>query len=157
MSAQYPMTLKGAEKIKKQLETLKKQRPEIVTAIAEARAHGDLKENAEYHAAKDQQGMVEAKIRDLEAKITNARIVDVTKIPNEGKVIFGSTITLLDENDKEVTYQIVGEDEADIKINLLSLMSPLARSLIGKNEGDEITFDAPSGTLNYFISRVEYI
>ncbi len=89
MSAQYPMTLKGAEKIKKQLEMLKKQRPEIVTAIAEARAHGDLKENAEYHAAKDQQGMVEAKIRDLEAKITNARIVDVTKIPNEGKVIFG--------------------------------------------------------------------
>jgi len=157
MSAQYPMTLKGAEKIKKQLETLKKQRPEIVTAIAEARAHGDLKENAEYHAAKDQQGMVEAKIRDLEAKITNARIVDVTKIPNEGKVIFGSTITLLDENDKEVSYQIVGEDEADIKINLLSVMSPLARSLIGKNEGDEITFDAPSGTLNYFISRVEYI
>jgi len=157
MSAQYPMTLKGAEKIKKQLETLKKQRPEIVTAIAEARAHGDLKENAEYHAAKDQQGMVEAKIRDLEAKITNARIVDVTKIPNEGKVIFGSTITLLDENDKEVTYQIVGEDEADIKINLLSVMSPLARSLIGKNEGDEITFDTPSGTLNYFISRVEYI
>jgi transcription elongation factor GreA len=157
MSAQYPMTLKGAEKIKKQLETLKKQRPEIVTAIAEARAHGDLKENAEYHAAKDQQGMVEAKIRDLEVKITNARIVDVTKIPNEGKVIFGSTITLLDENDKEVSYQIVGEDEADIKINLLSVMSPLARSLIGKNEGDEITFDAPSGTLNYFISRVEYI
>ena len=157
MSAQYPMTLKGAEKIKKQLETLKKQRPEIVTAIAEARAHGDLKENAEYHAAKDQQGMVEAKIRDLEAKITNARIVDVTKIPNEGKVIFGSTITLLDENDKEVSYQIVGEDEADIKINLLSVMSPLARSLIGKIEGDEITFDAPSGTLNYFISRVEYI
>ena len=157
MSAQYPMTLKGAEKIKKQLETLKKQRPEIVTAIAEARVHGDLKENAEYHAAKDQQGMVEAKIRDLEAKITNARIVDVTKIPNEGKVIFGSTVTLLDENDKEVTYQIVGEDEADIKINLLSVMSPLARSLIGKNEGDEIAFDAPSGTLNYFISRVEYI
>lgn len=157
MSAQYPMTLKGAEKIKKQLEMLKKQRPEIVTAIAEARAHGDLKENAEYHAAKDQQGMVEAKIRDLEAKITNARIVDVTKIPNEGKVIFGSTVTLLDENDKEVTYQIVGEDEADIKINLLSVMSPLARSLIGKNEGDEIAFDAPSGTLNYFISRVKYI
>jgi transcription elongation factor GreA len=157
MSAQYPMTLKGAEKIKKQLEMLKKQRPEIVTAIAEARAHGDLKENAEYHAAKDQQGMVEAKIRDLEAKITNARIVDVTKIPNEGKVIFGSTVTLLDENDKEVTYQIVGEDEADIKINLLSVMSQLARSLIGKNEGDEIAFDAPSGTLNYFISRVEYI
>jgi transcription elongation factor GreA len=157
MSAQYPMTLKGSEKIKKQLESLKKQRPEIVTAIAEARAHGDLKENAEYHAAKDQQGMVEAKIRDLEAKITNARIVDVTKIPNEGKVIFGSTVTLLDENDKEVTYQIVGEDEADIKINLLSVMSPLARSLIGKNEGDEIAFDAPSGTLNYFISRVEYI
>ena len=157
MSAQYPMTLKGAEKIKKQLEMLKKQRPEIVTAIAEARAHGDLKENAEYHAAKDQQGMVEAKIRDLEAKITNARIVDVTKIPNEGKVIFGSTVTLLDENDKEVTYKIVGEDEADIKINLLSVMSPLARSLIGKNEGDEIAFDAPSGTLNYFISRVEYI
>jgi transcription elongation factor GreA len=157
MSAQYPMTLKGAEKIKKQLEMLKKQRPEIVTAIAEARAHGDLKENAEYHAAKDQQGMVEAKIRDLEAKITNARIVDVTKIPNEGKVIFGSTVKLLDENDKEVTYQIVGEDEADIKINLLSVMSPLARSLIGKNEGDEIAFDAPSGTLNYFISRVEYI
>jgi len=157
MSAQYPMTLKGAEKIKKQLEMLKKQRPEIVTAIAEARAHGDLKENAEYHAAKDQQGMVEAKIRDLEAKITNARIVDVTKIPNEGKVIFGSKVTLLDENDKEVTYQIVGEDEADIKINLLSVMSPLARSLIGKNEGDEIAFDAPSGTLNYFISRVEYI
>ncbi len=157
MSDQLPMTLKGAEKIKKQLEMLKKQRPEIVTAIAEARAHGDLKENAEYHAAKDQQGMVEAKIRDLEAKITNARIVDVTKIPNEGKVIFGSTVTLLDENDKEVTYQIVGEDEADIKINLLSVMSPLARSLIGKNEGDEIAFDAPSGTLNYFISRVEYI
>jgi transcription elongation factor GreA len=157
MSAQYPMTLKGSEKIKKQLELLKKQRPEIVTAIAEARAHGDLKENAEYHAAKDQQGMVEAKIRDLEAKITNARIIDVTKIPNEGKVIFGSTVTLLDENDKEVTYQIVGEDEADIKINLLSVMSPLARSLIGKNEGDEIAFDAPSGTLNYFISIVEYI
>ncbi len=157
MSAQYPMTLKGAEKIKKQLEVLKKQRPEIVNAIAEARAHGDLKENAEYHAAKDQQGMVEAKIRDLEAKITNARIVDVTKILNNGKVIFGSTVTLLDENDKEVCYQIVGEDEADIKTNLLSVMSPLARSLVGKNEGDEITFDAPSGTLNYFISRVEYI
>jgi len=157
MSAQYPMTLKGAEKIKKQLEMLKKQRPEIVTAIAEARAHGDLKENAEYHAAKDQQGMIEAKIRDLEAKITNARIVDVTKIPNDGRVIFGSTVKLLDKKDKEVTYQIVGEDEADIKTNLLSVMSPLARSLIGKNEGDEISFDAPSGTLNYFISRVEYI
>jgi len=157
MSAQYPMTSKGAEKIKKQLEMLKKQRPEIVTAIAEARAHGDLKENAEYHAAKDQQGMIEAKIRDLEAKITNARIVDVTKIPNDGRVIFGSTVKLLDKNDKEVTYQIVGEDEADIKTNLLSVMSPLARSLIGKNEGDEISFDAPSGTLNYFISRVEYI
>jgi len=157
MSAQYPMTLKGAEKIKKQLEMLKKQRPEIVTAIGEARAHGDLKENAEYHAAKDQQGMIEAKIRDLEAKITNARIFDVTKIPKGGRVIFGSTVKLLDKNDKEVTYQIVGEDEADIKTNLLSVMSPLARSLIGKNEGDEISFDAPSGTLNYFISRVEYI
>jgi transcription elongation factor GreA len=101
--------------------------------------------------------MIEAKIRDLEAKITNARIVDVTKIPNDGRVIFGSTVKLLDKNDKEVTYQIVGEDEADIKTNLLSVMSPLARSLIGKNEGDEISFDAPSGTLNYFISRVEYI
>lgn len=154
-----PLTLAGAESIRAELAQLTNvERRNISQAIAEARAHGDLKENAEYHAAKEQQGMMEAKIRMLEAMISNAQIIDVTTIPNDGKVIFGATVVLIDlDNDKEVRYQIVGEDEADLKHNKISYKSPIARAIIGKFKEDEVVVVTPGGELEYEIADVLYI
>jgi len=156
---QYPMTAKGASILRTELEELKTvKRPEIVHAIAEAREHGDLKENAEYHAAREQQGFCEGRIQDIEAKLSNAQIIDVSKIANNGKVIFGSTVTIVNvETDEEVSYQIVGDDESDIKKNLISINSPIARGLIGKNLDDEISITTPGGVIDYEIIKVEYI
>jgi len=156
---QYPMTAKGAEILRAELEQLKTvKRPEIVHAIAEAREHGDLKENAEYHAAREQQGFCEGRIQDIEAKLSNAQIIDVTKIANNGKVIFGATVTIVNvDTEEEVTYQIVGDDESDIKNNLISINSPIARGLIGKKLDDEISITTPGGVVDYDITKVEYI
>ena len=153
------MTIRGAELLRVELKKLKsKERPKIITAIAEARAHGDLKENAEYHAAKDQQGFIEARIREIEAKLSNVQEVDVTQIDARGKVIFGSTIDLLEiSTNQEITYKIVGEDESDIKSGLISYTSPIARALIGKKGGDEAIVDAPAGEKSYEIITVRYI
>ena len=155
---QYPMTAKGADILRAELEQLKTvKRPEIVHAIAEAREHGDLKENAEYHAAREQQGFCEGRIQDIEAKLSNAQIIDVSKIANNGKVIFGSTVTIVNaETDEEVSYQIVGDDESDIKNNLISINSPIARGLIGKKLDDEISITTPGGVIDYDIIKVEY-
>ncbi|WP_298940942.1 transcription elongation factor GreA [uncultured Psychromonas sp.] len=155
---QYPMTAKGADILRAELEQLKTvKRPEIVHAIAEAREHGDLKENAEYHAAREQQGFCEGRIQDIEAKLSNAQIIDVSKIANNGKVIFGSTVTIVNaETDEEVSYQIVGDDESDIKKNLISINSPIARGLIGKKLDDEISITTPGGVIDYDIIKVEY-
>lgn len=154
-----PMTAHGAEKLKKELEHLKKvERPRIIAAIAEARAHGDLKENAEYHAAKEQQGFSEGRIREIEAKLSHAQIIDISHLTNEGKVVFGSTVTLANlETDEKVRYQIVGEDEADLKHHKISVTSPIARALIGKFEADEITVQTPQGAVGYEIIKVDYI
>ena len=154
-----PLTTRGAELLREELKRLKnEERPRIVTAIAEARGHGDLKENAEYHAAKEQQGLVEARIRDLEAKLANAQIIEVDKLTADGRVVFGATVHLIDvEDGAEARYQIVGEDEADIKSGLLSVTSPIARALIGKHEGDLVEVAAPSGRRSYEIAGVEYI
>ena len=153
-----PMTVNGAEKLREELAHLKSVvRPQIVKAIAEARAHGDLKENAEYHAAKEQQGFSEGRITEIEGKLSNAQVIDVTKIKCTGKVIFGTTVTLLDEDGEEKRYQIVGEDEADVKESKISVMSPIARAIVGKEEGDVVSFDAPTGTVEYEISRVEHL
>ncbi|MBB1271751.1 MULTISPECIES: transcription elongation factor GreA [Psychromonas] len=156
---QYPMTAKGADILRAELEQLKTvKRPEIVHAIAEAREHGDLKENAEYHAAREQQGFCEGRIQDIEAKLSNAQIIDVSKIANNGKVIFGATVTIVNaETDEEVTYQIVGDDESDIKKNLISINSPIARGLIGKSVDDEISITTPGGVIDYDIIKVDYI
>ncbi|MFT7053621.1 MAG: transcription elongation factor GreA [Psychromonas sp.] len=156
---QYPMTANGAAKLRRELEQLKTvTRPEIVKAIAEAREHGDLKENAEYHAAREQQGFCEGRIQDIEAKLSNAQIIDITNIKNNGKVIFGSTITIVNvDTDAEVSYKIVGDDEANIKINLISVSSPIARGLIGKMLNDEISIVTPGGTIDYEIISVQYI
>lgn len=156
---QYPMTAKGAATLRAELEHLKAvKRPEIVNAIAEAREHGDLKENAEYHAAREQQGFCEGRIQDIEAKLSNAQIIDVTKIANNGKVIFGTTVTIVNvETDEEVTYQIVGDDESDIKNNFISINSPIARGLIGKSVDDEISITTPGGVVDYEIIKVQYI
>ena len=153
------MTIRGAELLRVELKKLKsKERPRIITAIAEARAHGDLKENAEYHAAKDQQGFIEARIREIEAKLSNVQEVDVTQIDAMGKVIFGSTIDLLEiSTNQEITYKIVGEDESDIKSGLISYTSPIARALIGKKGGDEAIVHAPAGKKSYEIIAVRYI
>jgi transcription elongation factor GreA len=159
MSAKVPMTLHGAELLKQELEQLKKvERPRIIAAIAEARAHGDLKENAEYHAAREQQGFAEGRIADIEAKLSHAQIINVAELPASDKIIFGATVTLEDSADeKQVTYQIVGEDEADITHNKISVTSPIARALIGKHEGDEVVVKTPGGEMEYFIDKVEYI
>ncbi|MFD2166425.1 transcription elongation factor GreA [Thalassotalea euphylliae] len=156
---QYPMTLQGAEALREELNELKTvKRPQIVEAIAEAREHGDLKENAEYHAAREQQGFCEGRIQDIEGKLGNAQIIDVTKIPNSGKVIFGVTVGLLNiETDEEVTYQIVGDDEADIKNNRISVNSPIARGLIGKTVDSEVEIKTPAGLVEYEIISVEHI
>ena len=154
-----PMTVRGHELLQAELKKLKSvDRPTVIQAIAEARAHGDLKENAEYHAAKDQQGFIEARIKDLEAKLSNLQIIDVTAIDAKGKIVFGSTVKLLDEGSgEEFSYKIVGEDEADIKQGLISFTSPIARALIGKNEGDEISFSAPGGEKKYEVIEITYV
>ncbi len=159
MSTKFPMTIQGAEKLAAELEDLKKvQRPRIVQAIAEAREHGDLKENAEYSAAREQQSFCEGRIQEIEGKLSNAQIIDVTKIPHTGKVIFGTTVTILNvETDQTVTYQIVGDDEADVKANKISVNSPIARALVGKEEGDVVVVKAPGGEIEYEIDKVEHI
>ena len=155
----YPLTIAGAEKLRGELKRLKGQeRPRIVAAIAEARGHGDLKENAEYHAAKEEQGFIEARIKDIEGKLSNAQIIDVTKLNPDGRVVFGATVDLVSEDDdKEVSYQIVGEDEADIAVGRVSVTSPIARAIIGKEEGDTVEVAAPSGPKIYEIVAVRYI
>jgi transcription elongation factor GreA len=157
--SKVPLTARGAEQLREELRRLKfEERPKVSAAIATARALGDLKENAEYHAAKDQQGLMEARIRDIEGKLANAQIIDVTAVNPGGKVVFGATVHLVDVADgSEARYQIVGEDEADIKNGLLSIGSPIARALIGKKEGDEVEVVTPSGKRAYEISAVEYI
>ncbi len=157
--SKVPMTVRGHNLLQEELQELKKvARPTVILAIAEARAHGDLKENAEYHAAKEQQGFIEGRIKDLEGKLSNLQVIDVTAIDARGKIIFGSTVTMLDETtDAEITYKIVGEDEADIKAGLISCTSPIARAMIGKTEGDEIAFSAPGGEKYYEIIKIQYV
>ena len=153
-----PMTVRGHVLLQQEMKKLKgTDRPAVIRAIAEARAHGDLKENAEYHAAKDQQGFIEGRIKELEGKLSHVQVIDVTEIDAGGKVIFGSTVTLLDEDsEKEITYRIVGQDEADIKTGLISYTSPIARALISKTEGDTVEFNAPDGKKSYEIIKVSY-
>ena len=153
-----PLTVKGAEKLRAELDELKNvKRPQIIEAIATARAHGDLKENAEYHAAREQQSFAEGRIKEIEAKLSNAEIIDVTKLNANGKVVFGTTVVFADEETgEEVTYTIVGEDEADIKEGMISVTSPIARAMIGKEEGDIAVVDAPAGQKEYEIVEVRY-
>ncbi|MDH0894335.1 MULTISPECIES: transcription elongation factor GreA [unclassified Pseudomonas] len=156
--SKFPMTVQGARALEEELKNLKIERPRISQAIAEARELGDLKENAEYHAAREQQGLAEARIRDIEAKLSNAHIIDVTTVPRTGKVIFGTTVDIANcDTDETVTYQIVGEDEADIKIGKLSVSSPIARALVGKEEGDVVAVKTPSGLVEYEIVEVRHI
>jgi transcription elongation factor GreA len=152
-----PMTLGGAERLREELNKLKTvERPRIISAIAEARAHGDLKENAEYHAAREQQGFIEGRIMEIEGKLSNAQVIDVTQLENSGRVIFGATVNLMHEDGTTIIYQIVGEDEADINNNKISVTSPVARALVGKNEGDEVSVVTPEGKILYEIVSVEY-
>ena len=153
-----PMTVHGAQLLRDELKNLKSiDRPRVIAAISEARAHGDLKENAEYHAAKEQQGFIEGRIKEIESKLANAQEVDITAVNAQGKVVFGSTVTVVDlQTDQEITYKIVGEDESDIKLGMISYTSPIARALIGKLEGDEIMFQAPGGEKEYEIITVIY-
>ncbi|QOR40489.1 transcription elongation factor GreA [Billgrantia diversa] len=153
-----PMTVAGEARLRKELEELKGEaRPKVIAAIAEAREHGDLKENAEYHAAREQQGFIEGRIQEIESKLSNAQVIDVHKLPQTGKVIFGVTVELINlGNDDEVSYQIVGEDEADIKSGKISVTSPIARALIGKEEGDVVVVTTPGGEVEYEISSVEH-
>ena len=157
--SKIPMTKFGESSLRDELQRLKQvERPRIVAAIAEAREHGDLKENAEYHAAREQQGFCEGRIKDIEAKLSHAQVIDVTQIENTGKVIFGVTVTLINlETDQSVTYQIVGEDEADVKNGKISVTSPIARGLIGKEEGDEVSVTTPGGVVEYEIDSVEHL
>ena len=153
-----PLTLRGADLLKDELKRLKStDRPAVIKAIAEARAHGDLKENAEYHAAKEQQSFIEGRIQDIEGKLSNAEIIDVTQLNANGRVVFGATVVLADENTgDEVTYQLVGDDEADIKNGLVSISSPIARALVGKSEGDIATVVAPGGDKEFEILEIRY-
>jgi transcription elongation factor GreA len=155
----HPMTKEGADALQVELNKLKKEdRPKITQDIAEAREHGDLKENAEYHAAREQQGLVEARIKQIEGLLANAQIIDVTKLPVTGKVVFGATVTVLNiDTDEELTYKIVGNEEANVKENKISVNSPIARALIGKEEGEEIIVQAPSGNIDYEILEIQYI
>jgi transcription elongation factor GreA len=154
-----PMTLRGAEALRSELKRLKTEdRPRVIRAIAEARSHGDLSENAEYHAAREQQGFIEGRISEIEAKLSTAEIIDPTSMSNSGKVIFGATVDLEDQNDgKSISYQIVGEDEADIKAARISITSPIARALVGKSAGDVVDVTAPGGTHSYEIVKVRYV
>ncbi len=159
MNTPFPLTKRGAEKLRAELQQLKAvDRPRIIAAIAEARAHGDLKENAEYHAAREQQSFAEGRIKEIEGKLSHAQIIDISELEPGGKVVFGATVLLADEETgAEVTYQIVGEDEADIKSGLISVGSPIARALIGKEEGDIATVIAPGGEKSFEIVEVRYI
>ncbi len=154
-----PVTVQGLKNLKSELDDLKNiQRPKVVAAIAEARSHGDLKENAEYHAAKEQQGLIEGRVLTINDLIARANVIDVTKIDNEGKVIFGSTIKLQDlESDKEISYRLVGQDEANISKNLIFYKSPIGKAIIGKDKGSMISVDTPSGERNFEIKDVKYI
>ena len=157
--SKVPMTVKGEATLREELERLKKvERPRITQAIAEAREHGDLKENAEYHAAREQQSFNEGRIMEIESKLANAQVIDVAAIPRTGKVIFGTTIDLINvETDETLTYRIVGDDEADVKSNLISVSSPIARALIGKEEGDVVVVNAPGGDIEYEIDQVHHL
>ncbi len=154
-----PITVKGLQKLKAELEDLKNiQRPKVVEAIAEARSHGDLKENAEYHAAKEQQALIESRVVAINDLIARANVIDVTKIENNGKVIFGSTVKLQDlDTNKQVSYKLVGQDEANIKKDLIFFKSPIGKALIGKDKGEMVIVDTPSGKKNFEILNVEYI
>lgn len=155
----FPMTVAGEAILRDELTRLKMtERPKITAAIAEAREHGDLKENAEYHAAREQQAFCEGRIQDIEAKLGSSQVIDVKEIPNTGKVIFGTTVTIINvENDEQKVYQIVGDDEADIKLNKISVNSPIARGLIGKEEGDVTHIKTPGGEIEYEIDQVEHL
>lgn len=157
--SKVPLTARGAEQMREELKRLKSvDRPRVIAAIAEARAHGDLKENAEYHAAREQQGFIEGRIKDLEGKLSHAQIIDVTSMPASGRVVFGSTVVLVDEDSgDEITYQIVGEDEAEAKAGKISYTSPIARALIGREEGDVVTVRAPGGDRSVEILEVRYV
>ena len=159
MSTKVPITARGAEKLREELARLKNvERPRITAAIAEARAHGDLKENAEYHAAREQQSFTEGRIKEIDGKLSHALIVDVTTVNANGKVVFGATVELIDvDTDETIVYQIVGEDEADIKVGMISVNSPIARALIGRKEGDEISVTVPGGERNLEIAEVRYV
>jgi transcription elongation factor GreA len=154
-----PMTVAGEKALREELEQLKKvDRPKVIKEIAEAREHGDLKENAEYHAAREQQGFIEGRIQDIEGKLSNVQVIDVTTLPQTGKVIFGVTVKLIDiDTEEEKTYQIVGEDEADVPNGKISAGSPIARALIGKSEGDEVVVKVPNGEIEYEIEQVLYV
>lgn len=158
-NGRIPMTPAGEQALRAELKQLKKvERPNIIEAIAEARDHGDLKENAEYHAAREKQGIIEGRIKDIESKLSNAQVIDVTKISANGMVIFGSTVTVMNvDTEEETTYKIVGEDEANIDNHKISVAAPLARALIKKEEGDEVVLDTPKGKVTYEIVEVEYI
>jgi len=155
---QIPLTVTGSERLKAELKELKSvKRPAVIEAIAVARDHGDLKENAEYHAAREQQGFIEGRIKELESALSNSRVIDVTKLNQTGRVVFGCTVDLFDvQTEGEVTYQIVGDLEANINMNRVAVSSPIARALIGKEEGDEVTVRAPAGDKEYVISAVRY-
>ena len=154
-----PMTLRGADALRSELKRLKTEdRPRVIKAIAEARSHGDLSENAEYHAAREQQGFIEGRIGEIESKLSTAEIIDPTAMGATGKVIFGATVDLEDQDDgKAISYQIVGEDEADIKSGRISITSPIARALVGKSAGDVVDVTAPGGTHSYEVVKVRYI
>ncbi|WP_449466672.1 transcription elongation factor GreA [Stenotrophomonas humi] len=154
-----PITMKGAKRLREELEHLKSEkRPKVIAAIAEAREHGDLKENAEYHAAREEQGFIEGRIKQLEGELSHAEVIDISKLNAGSRVVFGATVTLADvESDEEKRYQIVGDLEADIKLGLIAISSPVARAMIGKNEGDSIVIDAPAGQREYEIVSVEYL
>lgn len=159
MNSKVPLTVEGANRLREELKNLKQvERPRVVEAIAEARAHGDLKENAEYHAARERQGFIEGRIKEIESKLANAQVIDVTTLKPGGRVVFGSTVDLADEDSgQELTYRIVGEDEANIRDGLLSVNSPIARALIGKSEGDLVSVEVPGGERRFEIVEVRYV
>lgn len=153
-----PLTIRGEQALREELARLKStDRPRVIAAIAEARAHGDLKENAEYHAAREEQGFIEGRIGDLEGKLSNCQVIDISKLPHNGKIVFGVTVDLVDiDSDEALSYQIVGEDEADVKSGRLAFSTPIARALLGKEEGDEINVQVPGGTRNFEVVAVRY-
>lgn len=155
----FPMTIEGAKALEEELQRLKTtERPRISKAIAEAREHGDLKENAEYHAAREEQGFIEGRIADIEGKLSAVQIIDIRSIPYTGKVVFGSTVTIINvDTDESKTYRIVGDDEADIKQGRISAASPIARGLLGKSEGDSVVIETPGGKVEYEIDKVEHL